>query len=234
MERLQKVMAHAGVASRRRSEEIILQGRVKVNGRVASELGIQVSSADIIEVDGKVISSEKKVYIMLNKPVGYITTVDDPHNRKTVLDLTKEIPQRIYPVGRLDYDTSGLLLLTNDGELTYILTHPSHMVDKTYLVEIEGWPGRELGKLEKGILLEDGITAPARVEGVRKEKETTSFRLTIHEGRNRQVRRMCAAIGHQVKKLRRIRFASLDLMKLPPGKYRHLKKEEIEKLKELL
>lgn len=234
MERLQKVMAHAGIASRRKSEDIISQGRVKVNGQLVKEMGYKVSDNDIIEVDGKVISREKKVYILLNKPKGYITTVDDPHDRKTVLDLVKGISQRIYPIGRLDYDTSGLLLLTNDGDLTYILTHPSHMINKTYLVDVEGHPGKELDRLEKGIPLEDGLTAPARVEGIERKKNITSFHLTIYEGRNRQVRRMCDYIGYPVKELKRIKFAFLDLHELTTGKFRYLSDKEVERLRGLV
>lgn len=234
MERLQKVMAHAGVASRRKSEELILEGKVKVNGKIVQEIGTKVTSADIIEVDGRVINEEKKIYIILNKPVGYITTVDDPRGRRTVLELVDGVEERIYPVGRLDYDSSGLLILTNDGELTYRLTHPSFMVNKTYLVEVEGDPGGELDRLEKGVLLEDGLTAAAVVEKVRKKRNTTSFHLTIHEGRNRQVRRMCEKIGFPVKRLHRIKFAFLDLQGLSKGKYRYLTDKEIEKLQRLL
>lgn len=226
-------MAHAGIASRRKSEEIITQGRVKVNGELITEPGFKVSDDDLIEVDDKVISQEKKVYIMLNKPVGYITTVDDPHNRKTVLDLIKGVQQRIYPVGRLDYDTSGLLILTNDGDLTYTLTHPSHMVNKTYLVEVEGNAIKELDRLEKGVILEDGVTAPARVEKVKKKRDTTIFQFTIYEGRNRQVRRMCEHIGYPVRNLKRIKFAFLALKDLPGGKFRFLTSREVKKLKEL-
>lgn len=233
-ERLQKVMAHAGVASRRKSEEIISQGRVKVNGKVITEMGTKVSDEDLIEVDGKIITREKKVYLLLNKPVGYITTVDDPRGRKTVIDLIEGVNQRIYPVGRLDFDTSGLLILTNDGDLTYKLTHPSHMVNKTYHVEIEGHAKQEkLDRLEKGIFLEDGLTAPARVEDVDYKKEKTDFNLTIYEGRNRQVRRMCEKIGHPVVNLKRIKFGFLTIDNLKLGQFRYLSNREINKLKEI-
>lgn len=233
MERLQKVLAHAGIASRRKSEELILAGRVKVNGEIVRELGKKVGAGDYIEVDGKPIREEKKIYILLNKPVGYLSTVDDPRGRRTVLDLLADVGGRVYPVGRLDYDTSGLLLLTNDGELTYKLTHPSFEVPKTYLVEVEGKPGRELERLEKGIILEDGLTAPARVERVRTKGNRTFFHLTIHEGRNRQVRKMCAALGYPVKSLKRIRFAYLELGGLPEGQYRYLTEKEIKFLQGL-
>lgn len=232
-ERLQKVMAHAGVASRRKSEDIITQGRVKVNGEVVTELGTRVEPDDLIEVDGKAISQEKKVYILLNKPAGYITTVDDPRGRKTVLDLIDGVRQRIYPAGRLDYDTSGLLLLTNDGELTYTLTHPSHMIEKTYRVEVKAHPGPEkLGRLEKGIELEDGLTAPAVVEKISRKKNSTIFNLTIHEGRNRQVRRMCEHIGYPVIKLKRIKIGFLKINGLSEGEWRFLNEREVKGLKE--
>jgi len=234
MERLQKVMAHAGVASRRKSEDIICQGRVKVNGQVIKEQGYKVSDDDLIEVDGKVISHEKKIYILLNKPNGYISTVDDPRERNTVLDLIKGVSQRIYPVGRLDYNTSGILILTNDGDLTYKLTHPSHMVNKTYLVEVGGRPSKkELDRLEKGVILEDGLTAPARVEEVKRKNNVTTFHLTIYEGKNRQVRRMCDKIGYSVRNLERIKFAFLDLKNLPTGKFRYLSDKEVQKLNNL-
>ena len=234
-DRLQKVMAHAGVASRRKSEEIIKEGRVKVNGKVVTEMGVKVDpEVDKIEVDEKVISKEKRVYLLLYKPEGYVTTVDDPRGRKTVLDLIKGIKQRIYPVGRLDYDTSGLLLLTNDGQLTYVLTHPSHEIEKTYLVKAKGYiSDQKLNNLEKGIELTDGLTAPAKAELINRKSENTEFTLTIHEGRNRQVRRMCKKIGNPVNKLKRISFAHLDLSELNPGEYRHLSDEELKKFKDL-
>ncbi|MFW6269916.1 MAG: pseudouridine synthase, partial [Bacillota bacterium] len=177
---------------------------------------------------------EKKVYVLLNKPAGYITTADDPRDRKTVLDLIKGVSQRIYPVGRLDYASSGLLILTNDGELTYELTHPSHMVNKTYVVEVEGHPDKnELDRLEKGVMLEDGITAPAEVDNVKRKKTTTVFQLTIHEGRNRQIRRMCEKIGYPVIYLTRTKLAFLSLKNLPSGKFRYLTDREVQKLKEI-
>ena len=234
-DRLQKVMAHAGVASRRKSEEIIKEGRVKVNGEVVTEMGVKVEpEVDEIEVDGEIISKEKRVYILLYKPLGYVTTVDDPRGRKTVLDLVDNVKQRIYPVGRLDYNTSGLLLLTNDGELTYVLTHPSYEIDKTYMVEAEGYVSDDkLQKLEKGVKLSDGITAPAEVNMQNRDSFTTQFELTIHEGRNRQVRRMCEKISNPVKKLERIKFANLNLDGLEPGDYRELTTKELKKLQNL-
>lgn len=234
MERLQKVMAHAGVASRRKSEKIIIQGRVKVNGKVVTELGTKVDPEnDLIEVDEQAITREKKVYLMLNKPPGYVTTVDDPRGRKTVLDLIKGVNQRIYPVGRLDYNTTGLLLLTNDGDLTHVLTHPSHMIDKKYLVEVKGRIKRkELQKFQNGIELKDGKTAPARINLIRKYNNKSIFTIIIHEGRNRQVRRMCKTIGYRILNLKRIAFAGLFLNSLSEGEFRYLKSAEINKLKE--
>ena len=228
-------MAEAGIASRRRAEEIISQGRVKVNGKVICKQGFKVSTDDRIEVDGRPIKREKRVYLLLYKPVGFITTVDDPQGRKTVLDLIKGITGRIYPVGRLDYNTSGLLLMTNDGELTFKLTHPSFLIDKTYQVMVKGYPKRsDFQKLEKGIYLEDGLTAPARVSKIVRLKDKTVFNLSIHEGRNRQVRRMCQSFGFPVEKLQRIRYAFLDLDGLQEGEYRFLTSAEVNKLKKNL
>lgn len=235
MERLQKVMAHAGIASRRKSEDIIEEGRVKVNDKLVTKLGTKVDpKKDKIEVDDKLITREKRVYILLYKPKEYITTVDDPRGRKTVLDLIDNIEQRIYPIGRLDYDTSGLLLLTNDGDLTYVLTHPSYMIEKNYLVEAEGYVNDEkLERLEDGLELKDGLTAPAKSNLKERDKNRTVFTLTIHEGRNRQVRRMCKKIGHSVKELKRISFGPLDLKGLNKGEFRYLKEKEVNKLKKL-
>ncbi len=235
MERLQKVMAHAGVASRRKSEEIIREGRVKVNGEIITEMGYKVKpEEDVIEVDGELISKEKRVYILLNKPEGYVTTVSDPRGRSTVLDLVGNVKQRVYPVGRLDYNTSGLLLLTNDGELTYILTHPSYEIDKTYFTRVKGEiSDQDIKKLESGIQLEDGITAPAKVKLISRDEKISSFELTIHEGRNRQVRRMCEVLGYEVIKLKRIRFGPLNLEGLSPGEYRFLSDKELQILQKL-
>ena len=228
-------MAEAGIASRRRAEEMISQGRVKVNGQVISKQGSKVSADDRIEVDGKVIKREKKVYLLLYKPVGFITTVDDPQGRKTVFELIKGITARIYPVGRLDYNTSGLLLMTNDGKLTFQLTHPSFLIDKTYQVLVKGHPKQsDFRQLENGIYLEDGLTAPAKVSKIVRLKANTLFNLAIHEGRNRQVRRMCQSIGFPVEKLQRIKYAFLDLDGLQEGEYRFLSPAEVNKLKKNL
>src|SRR6056297_645160 len=192
MERLQKVMAHAGVASRRKSEEIIAEGRVKVNGEIVTEMGFKVDpEQDEIVVDGELISEEKKRYILLNKPEGYITTVSDPEERATVMDLLPDLKQRVYPAGRLDYDSSGLLILTNDGELTYKLTHPKKEVDKKYFVRAEGKIGREdFKKFEEGMVIDGRRTSEAVVENIDYKDEMTEFEIIIHEGRNRQIRRM--------------------------------------------
>ena len=234
MERLQKVLAQAGVASRRKCEELILSGAVEVNGEQVLTLGTKVDpAADEIKVNGKKIRSESKVYVMLNKPKGVITSANDPQGRKVVSDFLPGIKQRIYPVGRLDYDTEGLLLLTNDGEFANMLTHPKHHVPKTYLATVNGIPhGDKLDKLQRGIELEDGLTAPAEIEyhDVDMEKNTATIWITIHEGRNRQVRRMFEAIGHKVVKLKRVRFGELALEGLPRGKFRHLSEKEIKEL----
>ncbi|MCK8816568.1 rRNA pseudouridine synthase [Natroniella sulfidigena] len=235
MERLQKVMAKAGVASRRKSEELITAGRVKVNGKVVTELGSKVDpSQDQIEVDGKRIQEENLVYILLNKPQGYVTTADDPHGRRTVLDLIK-VKQRVYPVGRLDYDTEGLLLLTNDGDVTYALTHPSHQITKKYIATVEGVPNQgNLKALERGIKLADGWTAPAKVEVVVDFNDKAILSLEIHEGRKHQVKRMCKAVGHPVQELKRIKMGPLELdddLKL--GEYRYLRKNEVKQLRDI-
>lgn len=234
-ERLQKLMASAGLASRREAERWIGAGRVTVNGQVAA-LGDSADPAvDRIAVDGKpLVIGGRKYYILLNKPVGYVTTLRDPEGRPVVTDLLREIPARLHPVGRLDLTTEGLLLLTNDGELTQRLAHPRHEVEKTYLVRVRGRVAPEARRrLETGVLLEDGMTAPAKVEHVREAGTHTWLELTIHEGRNRQARRMCEAVGHPVSRLKRIRVAFLVLGDLLPGKFRHLTPAEVARLKRL-
>ncbi|MHB8172590.1 MAG: pseudouridine synthase [Thermincolia bacterium] len=233
-ERLQKVLAQAGVASRRACEELIKEGKVKVNGKVVTELGTKVNSAkDKVEVAGKRLSvKEDKVYVLLHKPVGYLSTVKDPKQRRTVMALIKDVKERVYPVGRLDHDTEGLLLLTNDGELTYALTHPKHEVDKTYLAWVEGIPAiQKIEQLRQGVTLEDGPTAPANVKSLDKQEGHALLEITIHEGRNRQVRRMCEYIGHPVIALQRTRLGFLTLEGLGKGKYRYLANKEIKELK---
>jgi 23S rRNA pseudouridine2605 synthase len=228
-------MAACGVASRRKCENIILDGLVMVNGQVIKELGYKIDpESDSIQVNGVQIVKEKKVYILLHKPTGYVTTVTDPQMRKTVIDLIPEIENRIYPVGRLDYDTSGLLLLTNDGDLANKMTHPSFELEKVYVAKVDGEINEDnIHKLETGIMLEDGITAPAKVTLLNNNKENSFVQLIIHEGRNRQVRRMLEAVGNTVLKLRRERIGFLNLEGLEVGKYRELTIEEINKLKQL-
>lgn len=234
MERLQKIMAQAGVASRRKCEELILEGKVQVNGETVTELGTKADPAqDVITVSGKPIKNEKKVYIMLNKPKGVITSASDPEGRKIVSDYLKGIKERVYPIGRLDYDTEGLLLLTNDGEFANLLSHPKYHVPKTYLATVKGVPhGTELDKLRQGIMLEDGMTSPAEVEykDVDPDDKQSVISITIHEGRNRQVRRMFEAINHPVVRLKRISYGDLLLQNLKRGLYRHLTPNEINQL----
>lgn len=236
MERLQKVIAHAGIASRRKAEELILAGKVTVNGKVVKELGVKVSASDKVEVEGVPVESEVPVYFLFYKPRGVISSVKDEKGRKAVTDFFPEIEQRIYPVGRLDYDTSGLLLLTNDGEFANLLMHPSSEIEKVYIAKIKGIPTREkLRSLEKGIQLEDGKTAPARAKmlSLDKKKGTAIVELTIHEGRNRQVRRMFEAIGHPVMKLRREQYGFLTLHGLKAGEARELTTHEVKQLRAL-
>jgi pseudouridine synthase len=235
-ERLQKVLAHAGVASRRACEELILAGKVKVNGKIVTDLGVKVDpQKSLIEVSGvKIIGAEKKKYILLYKPIGYLSTVHDPKKRRTIMDLIKYVPERVYPVGRLDYDTSGLLILTNDGTLTHQLIHPSHEVKKTYRVLVKGVPpGKSLGHLASGIMLEDGKTAPAEVKLKKIENSNALLDISIHEGKKRQVRRMFDAIGHPVLRLKRIAFGPLKLDKMKPGEWRYLTHQEINALNKL-
>ncbi|PTM58637.1 pseudouridine synthase [Desmospora activa] len=232
MERLQKVMAHAGVASRRKCEELIRLGRVQVNGHPVTELGRRVDPIkDRIQVDGREIRQESKRYFLFYKPRGVITSLSDPHGRRVVTDFFREVDQRVYPVGRLDYDTEGLLLLTNDGELANRLAHPRHEVDKVYQARVVGHPGEEaLQRLRRGIKLEDGWTAPAQVRLLEKEEKGSWLELIIHEGRNRQIRRMLKAIGHPVRRLIRTQVAFLTLDGLRPGRHRELKPAEVTQL----
>ena len=236
MERLQKYLAHAGVASRRQAEELIIAGKVKVNGKIETTLGTKIDPVkDKVELDGKKVKPLKKlVYALLNKPKGYVTTTSDPQGRKKVTDLLKGIKDRVYPVGRLDYDTEGLLLLTNDGDITYSLTHPKHGIQKTYLALVVGIPSKEkIAQLRKGLLLEDGPTSPAEVRPMSKIDGNALLEIKIHEGRNRQVRRMCESVGHPVINLQRVKVGSLDIEGIPLGQYRLLTKEEVDKLKKV-
>lgn len=234
MERLQKIIAAAGIASRREAEKIILAGRVKVNGKVASELGVKADPGrDRITVDGKPLVAKIKSYYMFYKPRGVVTTMKDPEGRKCISDFVKGLGERVYPVGRLDYNTEGLLLLTNDGELAQKLTHPSYEIRKTYRVKVLGIvPLAKLDKLRMGVELEDGLTAPATVDliGYDRERGMTEFNITIHEGRNRQVRRMCDAIGFPVRDLQRTKMGPLALRGLGRGKVRELDDDEVQLL----
>ena len=230
--RLQKYMAECGVASRRKAEEMIAQGRVTVNGEKITEMGTQVEEGDEVLLDGQLIRPEtEKRYVMYHKPAGEVTTVSDPEGRRCVLDHFRDYPVRLYPVGRLDYDSEGLLLLTNDGTLTERMLHPSHQVDKTYLARVTGSVTMdEVRRLRSGVMLDDHQTAPAKVRVIKLEAEATVVLVTIHEGRNRQVRRMFEETGHQVTQLRRVRFGPLDLGDLPRGKWRELTAEEVRAL----
>lgn len=236
--RLQKYMAMCGAASRRGAEEIIASGRVTVNGKKICEQGVKVEiGADIVKMDGKEIKpSGKMYYIMLNKPVGYVTTVKDQFERPTVIDLVgTEIHERIFPVGRLDYATEGLLLLTNDGDFTYKVTHPKHNIDKTYIAVLKGGITiKGLAQLRHGVKLDDGfLTSPAEVEMLDAKDGHTTIKITIHEGKNRQVRRMFEAVGSKVKELQRVSIGTVELGNLPLGRWRHLTSHEINYLKNL-
>ncbi|PFN78823.1 pseudouridine synthase [Bacillus sp. AFS076308] len=236
MERLQKVIARAGIASRRKSEELIKEGKVKVNGKVVTELGLKVSPSDRVEVNEIQIEKEEPVYFLLYKPRGVISSVSDDKGRKVVTDYFSHYKERIFPVGRLDYDTSGLLILTNDGEFANLLMHPKNEIDKVYVAKTKGIPLREsLRKLEKGIRLEDGKTAPAKVKllSADKKKQTAIVEIAIHEGRNRQVRRMFEAIGNEVLKLKRERYGFLTLTGLKAGEARELTPHEVKQLRAL-
>lgn len=235
-QRLQKILARAGYGSRRSCEELILQGRVRVNGQVITQLGTRADPRhDVIEVDGQRVRPPKAhTYILLHKPAGMVTTRHDPHAKRTVMDLLRGITASVFPVGRLDADTTGALLLTDDGELAHRLTHPRYGIPKTYLVEVRGEVEEHaLRRLREGVHLEDGLTAPAQVERLRyqPQRQTTLLRITIHEGRKRQVKRMCQAVGHSVVRLHREQFGPLSLRDLPPGAWRHLTAEEVTALK---
>ena len=229
MERLQKVIAQAGIASRRKAEELITSGQVKVNGVVVTELGTKVSDKDRVEVNNQIIEKEKKEYYLLNKPRGVVTTTQDDKNRKTVVDL---IPTsaRIYPVGRLDYDTTGVLLLTNDGDFANILMHPTSNVDKVYMAKLEGIiKGEQINKLKDGVELDGEIVKPSRVKLKKVDPKSNScmVQITIHEGKNHQVKRMFESVGYHVEKLHRERVGIFDVKDLKSGDYRKLSPKEV-------
>ncbi len=236
MMRLQKYLAMSGVASRRASEKLIAEGHVAVNGVTITEMGVQVSESDQVTVDGNLVHlEEEKHYLAYYKPMGEVTTVSDPEGRATVMDKFREYPVRLYPVGRLDYDSEGLLLLTNDGEMMQHLLHPSHEVEKQYLVKVSNRMSSEaLHQLAAGVQLDDGrMTSPAKVRLIRYEAFDSVVLISIHEGRYRQVRRMFQAVGHDVVSLRRVGFGPIYLNDLPRGTWRHLTDVEVRKLKEL-
>ena len=235
MDRLQKVIANSGVASRRKAEELISQGKVSVNGEVITELGTKVSEKDEVLVNGIAINREEKVYYLLNKPREVISSAHDEHNRKTVVDLIDE-DKRIYPVGRLDYDTTGLIILTNDGELTNLLTHPSNEIDKVYVAKIKGTlTPSEIMALKKGVVIDDYKTSKSKVKvkSIDKKNDTSIVEIIIHEGKNHQVKKMFEAVNHEVLKLKRERIGFLDLTGLNSGEYRKLNHKEVSKLYEM-
>ena len=232
--RLQKFLADAGIASRRKCEELILEGKIEVNGKVVTELGTKVSEKDLVKYNGKIVKpEEEKVYILLNKPIGYVTTAKDQFNRDTVLDLVK-INKRIVPVGRLDMYTSGALILTNDGEFVNMLTHPKNEINKTYNVTLKGTiMEEEIIQLEKGVEIDGGyITKPAKVKILKidKEKNISRIQITIHEGKNRQVRKMCESINKKVLALHRKSIGNIDVKDLELGNWRYLTDKEIDNL----
>lgn len=234
-ERLQKYMASCGVASRRKCEELILSGKVKVNGFIIKELGVKVDGTkDKVEYNGKIITPEEnKVYILLNKPEGYITSVKDEKNRKTVLDLV-QVDERIYPIGRLDYDSSGLIILTNDGDIYNKIIHPRVELTKRYVAVCDGeFTSKEIERFKTGIDIGGYVTAPANIKVIRNEDGKSTVEIGIHEGKNRQIRRMCSALGHEVLSLKRVAIGDIKLGYLKRGEYRELTKKEIDYINSL-
>ena len=231
-ERLQKILARAGVASRRKAEELIRQGRIQVDGKTVTELGRKFDPARVwITFDGRPVAEEKPVYILLNKPRGYVTTLSDPQGRPIVTDLLHGVSQRLFPVGRLDLDTEGALLLTNDGQLGNYILHPRFEVNKTYEATVRGIPGLEkLRRLEQGLLIDGRKTWPARARILARKQDRTTIEIIIHEGRKHQVRKMFQAIGHPVLHLRRTAYGRLKLGSLAVGKYRYLSTKDLKKI----
>lgn len=235
--RLQKAIADAGLASRRKAEELIRAGRVTVNGRVVRELGIRIDPIkDHVKVDGRHLKpAPPHVYLMLNKPKGYVSTLHDPEGRPAIRDLLHGVHLRVFPVGRLDFDAEGVMLLTNDGEMAHALLHPRYHVPKVYLTKVKGvLSDEEIRRLEQGVKLEEGMTGPAIVKKVRKAEENSWIELTIYEGRKHQVKRMLEAVGHPVLKLKRVKFGPLVLGDLPTGEYRYLTDHEANALRAIL
>lgn len=233
--RLNKYIADAGICSRRKADELIANGNVKVNGATMKELGYQVEDGDVVQVNGKKIETVgKKVYVAVNKPLGYITSMDDDKDRPTVAELVADIPERLFPVGRLDYNTTGLLIMTNDGQLTYTLTHPKHEVYKTYIAKVAGvLSDTRVAKLRKGVDIGGFITSPAKVKVIKQMPRHAIVEISIREGKNRQVRKMFAAVGNKVMELQRTSIGEIKLGRLMEGHYRKLNREEIEYLKKL-
>jgi pseudouridine synthase len=237
LERIQKILAKAGIASRREAERMVVEGRVSVNGKVVQTLGFKADpSKDHIKVDGRRLAPfEPKVILLLNKPRGYLSTVKDPKGRPTVLDLLKNLKWRIYPVGRLDFDAEGLLLLTNDGDLAHLLSHPRFSVPKTYLVKVTGVPEeKKLMRLKRGVMLDDGGAKAVSCSLIRQKEKNSWVRVVVTEGRNHLVKKMFSAIGHTVLKLKRIEYGPIQLGDLAFGQFRYLTPAEMEKLKRLM
>jgi len=233
--RINKYLSQAGICSRRKADELVLNGNVKVNGAVMKEPGYDVEEGDKVTVNGKLVEgAEDYVYYLLNKPTGYVTTVSDEYDRPTVVDLLTDVSERIFPVGRLDYNTSGAIIMTNDGSLSYHITHPKHEVMKTYHALVAGNVSKEkLWKLRNGVDIGGYVTKPARVSPIRESKNSTILEISIHEGKNRQVRKMCKAIGNPVQELHRVAIGEVKLGHLKEGAYRKLNPFEIEYLKSL-
>ncbi len=233
--RLNKYIAHAGIASRRKADELTINGNVKINGLTMREPGYNVKPGDVVEVNGQRISGQEKMeYVLLNKPKGYITSMQDEKGRPVVTELVADVDARLFPVGRLDYNTSGMLILTNDGDLTYRLTHPRHQVTKTYRALVSGVLSKEkLFRLRKGVDIGGFVTSPAQVKVIRQAERSAVVDITIHEGKNRQVRKMFAAVGNPVQELQRTAIGELYLGRLKEGHYRKLTRSEIEYLKNL-
>lgn len=233
--RLNKYIADAGICSRRKADELIENGNVKVNGATMKEMGYQVEDGDVVQVNGKTIENAgKKVYVAVNKPLGYITSMDDDKGRATVAELVSDVPERLFPVGRLDYNTTGLLIMTNDGQLTYTLTHPKHEVYKTYIAKVAGvLSDTRLAKLRRGVDIGGFVTSPAKVKVIKQMPRHAIVEISIREGKNRQVRKMFAAVGNKVQELQRVAIGEIKLGRLMEGHYRKLNREEIEYLKKL-
>jgi pseudouridine synthase len=236
MIRLNRFLALCGISSRRESENLIASGRIKINGRTVRKQGIKIDpDKDKVSFDGVIINPEEKLYLIINKPKGYVTTSFDPQKRPTVLDLIPDIEARVYPVGRLDYNSEGLLILTNDGDFSFRLIHPKYKVGKIYIVKLYGgFSPKKLEKLRTGVMLSDGLTAPCRVKLVRAKGKETILEMEIYEGKKRQIRRMCTSLGYRVVELRRVQIGTLKLGGLKSGAYRYLGPNEVGKLKELI